>query len=228
MGGFVHMTRGLHPVITPILTLYHIACLNSQIPILFGRPGIKFQPFPLRHSFIPSYVPFDLKVVVFQILNLPTATLHQCYQNTQNFWSQHFKTNMHPFHTSVGGKEFDGMFWTDGYGVSILKRTPGTKVRAGQKRKRGERRNDKDSRLFPYFNTIPLQELRAYQDIVFADPNKRDLLYMMHHSSTKEFPCLFRYTSMTRRHHLGTCQEHVPLAKLMSSSLIVYIDSPAP
>ena len=126
-------------------TLYHIACLNSQIPILFGRPGIKFQPFPLRHSFIPSYVPFDLKVVVFQILNLPTATLHQCYQNTQNFWSQHFKTNMRPFHTSVGGKEFDGMFWTDGYGVSILKRTPGTKVRAGQKRKHGERRNDKDS-----------------------------------------------------------------------------------
>jgi len=185
-------------------TLYHLACLNSQIPTLFGHPSIKFQPFPLRHSFIPSYVPFDLTVVIFQILNLSTATLRQSYQNPQNFWSQHFKTNMRPFRTSVGGKEFDGIFWTDGYGVSILKRTPGTKVRAGQKRKRGERRNDRDSRLFPYFNTVPPQELQAYQDIVFADPNKRDLLYMMHHSSTKEFPHLFRYTSMTRRRHLGT------------------------
>ena len=61
-------------------TLYHLARLNSQILTLFGRPGIKFQPFPLRHSFIPMYVPFDLTVVSYQILNLPTSALRQHYQ----------------------------------------------------------------------------------------------------------------------------------------------------
>ena len=76
------------------------------------------------------------------------------------------------------------------YGVSILKQTPGTKSRAGQKRTQGEKRKTRDERLFPYFDTIPPQQLQAYQDVVFADPNKRDLLYMMHNSSTKQFPRL--------------------------------------
>ena len=43
---------------------------------------------------------------------------------------------------------------------------------------------------------------------MFADPNKRDLLYMMHKDSTKQIPQLLRYTSMTRRRHLGTHINH--------------------
>ena len=184
-------------------TLYQIAKLNSQLTVLVGRPGVKIQPFPLRYSFIPKYVPFDLKGVCYQILDLQTPVVHQHYQNPQHFWNLHFNTNICPFRTSHGGKEFDGTFWTDGYGVSILKRTPGTKIGAGQTRTRGEKRKTRDERLFPYFDTIPPQQLQAYQDIVFADPNKRDLLYMMHDSSAKQFPRLLRYTSMTRRRHLG-------------------------
>ena len=66
------------------------------------------------------------------------------------------------FCTAVGGKEFDGIFWTDGYGVSILKRTPGTKIGAGQKRKRGEKRKNRDARLFPYFNPVTAEEFRNH------------------------------------------------------------------
>ena len=66
-------------------TLYQIAKLNGQLEALIGRQGVKMQPFPLRHSFIPAYVPFDLTVAVFQILNLPTSTLSQHYRNPQHF-----------------------------------------------------------------------------------------------------------------------------------------------
>ena len=120
-------------------TIYGIARFNTQIPILLGCPGIKPQPSPLRHSFIPSYVPFDLTVVVFQILNLPKVILRQYYRNPGDFWNRHFKTNLRPF-CGTEGKEFDRMFWTDGYGVSILKWTAGTKTGVGQKRKTGQKK----------------------------------------------------------------------------------------
>ena len=126
--------------------LYQIAKLNSQLEALISRQGVKMQPFPLRHSFIPTYVPFDLTVVVYQILNLPTSTLRQYYQHPQHFWKLYFKTNIRLFCTTIGGKEFDGTFWTDEYSVSILKRTPGIKIGAGQKRKQGEKRKNRDAR----------------------------------------------------------------------------------
>ena len=92
--------------------------------------------------------------------------------------------------------------------MSILKRTPGTKIGTGQKTERGEKRKNRDARLFPYFNTVAAEELRNHRDVVFVDPNKRDLLYMMHKDSTKQTPHMLRYTSMTRRRHLGTHINH--------------------
>jgi hypothetical protein len=137
--------------------LYQIAKLNSQLTALVDRPGVKVQPFPLRRSFIPMYVPFDLTVVTFQILNLPTSTLRQHYQNPRHFWNLHFKTNIHPFRTTPGGKEFDGTFWTDGYGVSILKRTPGTKIGLGRNGN-GERKERTEMHDYFHTSTLSLQK----------------------------------------------------------------------
>ena len=107
--------------------------------------------------------------------------------------------------------------------MSILKRTLGTKIGAGQKRKRGEKRKNRDARLFPYFDTISTEELRNYRDIVFVDFNKRDLLYMMHKDSTKQILRTLRYTSMIRRHHLRIHiqyppreRDHPPILQLKS------------
>ena len=38
-----------------------------------------------------------------------------------------------------GGRLFDGTFYTDGYGVSILMRSPDGPKGAGKKRKRGDK-----------------------------------------------------------------------------------------
>lgn len=161
-------------------TLYRLSKLNAMLSDVVDRPPINWQTFPLRHSFIPSYVTFDLGVVASHILRLPHKTVRFHYQHSVNFWSQHFRLNLRPFRRGPRGREFDGTFSTDGYGVSILKRTPGRPKGAGGKRKRGEKRQTRDERLFPFFNTIDRHDLREYQDVVFADPNIRDTLFMMH------------------------------------------------
>lgn len=88
--------------------------------------------------------------------------------------------------------------------MSILKRVPGTGKGAGAKRKRGTKRKDRDRELFPYFNTLSPEEVAEYNDVVFADPNRRDMLYMMHEDSEPDSPLTLRYTSMSRRRHLAT------------------------
>jgi len=67
-----------------------------------------------------------------------------------------------------------------------------------------EKRKARDAEPFPFFDTIERTELQGYQDVVFIDPNLRDTLFMMHKASNRDAPCLARYTSMTRRRHLGT------------------------
>jgi hypothetical protein len=119
----------------------------------------------------------------------------------------HFRLEKRPFQTSPNSRvKFDGIFYTDGYGVSILLQTPSdTKKMTTDKRKRGKRERELDAELFLYFEAIRPEELQNYSDVVFADPNKHDHLYTYDASwVNSELPRLFRYTSMTRRGHLGT------------------------
>ena len=183
--------------------LFGLSKLNAMLPEIVGRPSAKWQVFPLRHSFIPAYVQFDIGVVASHILNLSRKQLTFEYKNP-NFWKQHFNFNRKPLRRGPGGREFDGTFWTDGYGISILMRIPGGPKGAGRKRKRGQKRKSRDAELFPYFHTINRQELQQYHDIVFIDPNLRDTLFMMHINSSRNNRRILRYTSMSRRRHLGT------------------------
>ena len=183
--------------------LYGLSKLNAMLPDVVGRPPAKWQTFPLRHSFIPSYVEFDIGVVASHILTLPQKQVRLEYQNPE-FWKEHFNFDRKPLRRGPGGREFDGTFWTDGYGVSILMWTPGGPKGAGQKRKRGKKRKARDAELFPYFDTVNRQELQQYNDIVFVDPNLRDTLYFMHINSSRNNRRILRYTSMSRCRHLGS------------------------
>jgi len=55
-------------------TLYQLSKLNTMLPDIINRQPARWQPFPIRHSFIPSYVTFDLGVVASHILHLPHKT----------------------------------------------------------------------------------------------------------------------------------------------------------
>jgi hypothetical protein len=175
-----------------------------MLPEVVGRPSARLQPFPLRHAFISGYITFDLGMVASHILRLPTKQVQLQYSAPANFWDNHFRTDIRPFHRGPGNRVFDGTFMTDGYGVSIIKRCNAAVKGAGKKRKQGEKRKTRDAELFPFFNTIERTELRSYQDIVLIDPNLRDTLFMMHKDPNRTTPHYARYTSMTRRRHLGT------------------------
>src|SRR5579859_7719664 len=182
--------------------LYGLSKINAMLPEVVGRPPARWQALPLRHSLIPAYVQFDIGIVVSHILNLPHKQIHLEYKNL-DFWKQHFDFNRRLLRRGPGGREFDETFWTDGYGVSILMRTPGGPKSASQKRKRGQNRKSRDAELFPYFDMINRQELQQYHDIVFIDPNLLDTLYFMHINSSRNNRHILHYTSMSRRRHLG-------------------------
>ena len=185
--------------------LFLLAKLNSQLPDYNNLRPISFQPFLLRQSFIPSYVlPFDLSVVTSQILRLTRKGLSEAYQDPDAFWAGHFRITERPFRPGPGGRLFDGTFWTDGVGASVLKRVPGTEKGVRITRRRGVKRKARDEGLFPYFDTFDRQALQQFDDVVFADPNRRDLLFMMHKSSRSDYCRTLRFTSVTRRRYLST------------------------
>ena len=69
--------------------LYGLSKLNAMLPDVVGRPPAKWQTFPLRHSFIPSYVEFDIGVAASHILTLPQKQVRLEYQNPE-FRKEHF------------------------------------------------------------------------------------------------------------------------------------------
>jgi len=75
---------------------------------------------------------------------------------------------------------FDSTFWIDGVRVSILKRRYSTNKKAKQKRKKREKRKDQNKCLFPYFDTIPPENLQQYKYVVIVNPNWHDFLFIMH------------------------------------------------
>ena len=147
---------------------------------------------------------FNLGIVASLIINLPQNQTRLHYQDPNDFWNQHLHMNRKPFRRGPGGRLFDGTFYTDGYGVSIVMRSPNGPKGAGKKRKRGDKRKSRDERMFPNFNTIERQELKQYNNVVFVDPNLRDTLFMMHISSSRNNHRILRYTTMSYRRHLGT------------------------
>jgi hypothetical protein len=92
-----------------------LANVNEDMQTLINSPGIRFQTFPLRHSFIPKFVPFDLKGASHQILCNRTRQTLEAYSNPEMFWQEHFLMSKRCFRWQ-GLCEFAGYFQTDGVG----------------------------------------------------------------------------------------------------------------
>ena len=61
--------------------LYGLSKLNGMLPEVVGRPPAQWQAFPLRHSFIPAYVQFDIGIVASHILDLPNKQIRLEYKS---------------------------------------------------------------------------------------------------------------------------------------------------
>ncbi|KAJ3011204.1 hypothetical protein HKX48_006969 [Thoreauomyces humboldtii] len=87
---------------------------------------------------------------------------------------------------------FGHSVYTDGISVSISMQPPGAKERRHRKKKgptKAQQKRTLDATYFPNH----IDELRAAPNIVYIDPNKRDLLYCMDEQGQK-----LRHTSMQR------------------------------
>jgi hypothetical protein len=80
--------------VSSIHILFKLAVLNSML-VDYERKPKKFQTFPIRHSFIPTYVQFDFEGVAKQILGLSVAQSREAGRDQigQNFGDT--TTSMH-------------------------------------------------------------------------------------------------------------------------------------
>ena len=93
----------------------------------------------------------------------------------------------------------------DGVSLCVQRKKNGMKTEAHrQKRKWGESASERRERTYRDIAELSADELQAKGPCVLIDPNRRDILFAMHESSTPENPLLYRYTSMSRRRQSGT------------------------
>ena len=153
---------------------------------LYEDNGLKlFNAVPLSTSLIPRHVVIDTAILCYQVLGVTgNGTALKISEKKFNYWGSVFNLRHHAFKERSGMK-FDGFIRTDGVSVSINIVTPGQNKQRKRKRKHGTPTTTE------YFQDhIP--ELK--HNMVFIDPNRRDLLYCLGSNEKK-----LRYTSMQRR-----------------------------
>ena len=132
-----------------------------------------------------------------------TSQLKETRQDVAGFWHRIFKTEHQVF--KQANKEYTGWMQMDGVSLCVLWKKNEMKTRArGRKRKRGESASERRERTYRDIAELSADELQAKGPCVLVDPNRRDILFVMHESSTPENPCVYRYTSMLRRRQSGT------------------------
>jgi hypothetical protein len=153
--------------------------------------------FPLRTSWIPSYVTIDSKILCQNILGRSWTNYYQ--GNKMALWDQVVNLHSRPFrHQEGGGLCFRGTIQTDGVGVTILKKRRDTQARYGA-RFAVQVENTR------YINELtPGQHQEIAGECVTIDPGRRDMLFCMHEDSTAQHPIKYRYTKPCQDKHRKT------------------------
>ena len=112
-------------------TMYELSRVNERMGFSM------FQCFPLKRSFIPSFIPLDLGIVASHISGTSTSQLKETRQDVAGFWRGIFKTEHQVF--KQANKEYTGWMQTDGVSLCVLRKKNGIKTQShGRKRKWGE------------------------------------------------------------------------------------------
>ncbi|KAI8091231.1 uncharacterized protein B0P05DRAFT_634361 [Gilbertella persicaria] len=155
-----------------------------------------FNCFPLRRTFIPSYMTIDTYTVITQILRNSAIS----YLDKEVIWGAVLNMKSKAMKPQGDNKQikFRGIIYTDGIAVSILKQTFDSKKKGSG----GDMRNDKKiEEDIAYIESLSQEKLRerTYKDnCVLIDPGRRDMLFCMHESSTVEKKRAYRYTKNQR------------------------------
>lgn len=147
------------------------------------------QVFPLRSSWIPSYMQIDTRILGLHILKLSNAQTNGFLISQiqkMKLWDRVVDLKQRIFRPQGGDLIFRGTIHTDGVGFTLTKQSQPTRARGSQRRK-GEKFKE------PYIEETKPNDLA--RKAVLIDTNRRDLLYCMHEDCTPEEKQLLRYTS---------------------------------
>src|SRR5436190_2667164 len=132
-----------------LATMYELSQVNEQMGFRI------FQPFPLKRSFIPSFIPLDLGVVSSHISDSNDTTLKQHCQDVTGFWDGIFKTE-HKVFTQANKRYTGSWMMTDGYSLCVLWKNNGARTQPhARKRKRGESADDRRARTYRNIPKVP-------------------------------------------------------------------------
>ncbi|ORE17718.1 hypothetical protein BCV71DRAFT_264518 [Rhizopus microsporus] len=183
--------------------------IREQITTPFSRPQNHFKAFfklasiceflksdcfvcfPLRTSFIPTYMTIDSKIVNFHILKNKKVS-----SDKLDIWNQVVYLQKKALRRQ-GTISFEGTIQTDGVGVSVIKQNfPTSRKQVGNKRRKDI---DTDENKVEYIEKLTSsQHAEIKGKCVLMDPNRRGLLYCMKETSSTERKQILRYTQSSR------------------------------
>ncbi|KAJ3006195.1 hypothetical protein HKX48_000250, partial [Thoreauomyces humboldtii] len=153
-----------------------------------------FNAVPLRRTHVQSSVHIDTTILHVNILGIGWP--RPINSAAKRKWDEVLRTDKKIF-KKYSGLEFGHSIYTDGVAVSISMQPPGDKKKSMGKKKSPSKAEQKRTLDAKYVsvpeNIFALQIADTNANIVYIDPNKRDLLYCMDSSGQK-----LRYTSMQR------------------------------
>ncbi|CEG84103.1 hypothetical protein RMATCC62417_17951 [Rhizopus microsporus] len=193
--------------------IYHFKAFHKLAQLYealtFDQGSKKFKSFavyPLRTTYIPSYVTIDKAIVNYHVLrakNLKDAKF--------DIWGKVVNLSARAFKAQGNNKSlrFHGTIETDGIGVSILKQNVDTGRRQKNKGKEKSvssttanrsmsiKKMEKDG--FSNIEDLSNEDLLKMKDkCVLIDPGRRDVLYCMKETSTAEEKELSQFTMCER------------------------------
>ncbi|KAI9362853.1 hypothetical protein BD770DRAFT_407920 [Pilaira anomala] len=146
-----------------------------------------FQCFPVRKTFIPSYMTIDTVILNNHILkNSQRSKLDKGY-----IWRKVLNLSSKPFKDQGlnSSMKFRGTIMTDGIGISVIKQNFDTS-KGGTSNTKASLVEDEELK---YIEQISNEELRYTNGkCVFIDPGLRDLIYCMHEDSTVNNKTIYR------------------------------------
>ncbi|GAA5801467.1 hypothetical protein HPULCUR_006913 [Helicostylum pulchrum] len=170
------------------------AFFKLQQPCEHAKKLKKIICFPIRTSFVPSYMTLDTKIASYHILKSKKLVTDKYHT-----WGQVVSLKKKVFKPQGPDKSlrFQGTLETDGIGVSVLKQNISTNRRlSGTGRQQSV---TKDEYKIENIQDLTQETLnRTTDNCILIDPGRRDLMYCMHETSTVKEKKTFIFTKNNR------------------------------
>jgi len=178
--------------VSPFKYLKYLLNMNLELENIGKK---MFNPIPLRSSLIPKYIYIDT-VAIIELSNLTPKT--EYYKNVikyQEFiWSKYFNLNNKVF-KNKNNYVFNYTIQTDGINTSVTFKRKDLKDENGRNKKPKKQKNNiEEFEYLENYKQFELLEMKNKYNIVYCDPGKCRLLYMLDERKNK----ILQYTNKQR------------------------------